>query len=385
MTDADANASVQIYRGMAGLEQLRVSWQTLARRVPDKRFFHLYEWHRCYLDALEKDQDAAYFLAYLNGGELEAVCPLFLRTRKYCGLRVSCLETATHSHISLNDILCVKKDGAPDYVRAFVQFLSSQTEIRWDIVDFSRVLQDSRVYLSLHTGWHAASIIRAVDQCDYLPLGDYDSFLEKISDNFRNSLRKARNKLNSYPEVKFIASREAPDLQSSFLKFLELEASGWKGASGTNSAINQNAQLRQFYECLLQDGFCEVGLLLVSDVPIAGTFSIHLGDTYYILKIAYNEAYSRAAPGNMLLERLMQHYSASEDVRTINLVSGAEWHRRWKPQQLEVFDCRLFNRSLNGLLVFACFKSKLLIRPVYQSLRRLLMRDSTADSATGNA
>jgi CelD/BcsL family acetyltransferase involved in cellulose biosynthesis len=72
---------------------------------------------------------------------------------------------------------------------------------------------------------------------------------------------------------------------------------------------------------------------------MAGQFCLRLGSTLYVLKIGYLEEHAALAPGNMLLERVIQ--SATEEaapIRSFNLISGARWHDDWKPVSESVWD-----------------------------------------------
>ncbi len=64
----------------------------------------------------------------------------------------------------------------------------------------------------------------------------FDETFSALSKNFRGNLRKARNKLAKLEGVEFVSARGPEELASALEVFLDVEASGWKGASGTGTA-----------------------------------------------------------------------------------------------------------------------------------------------------
>ena len=58
----------------------------------------------------------------------------------------------------------------------------------------------------------------------------------------------------------------------------------------------------------------------------------------------------------MLLEHKLKEYHQKGDVRQINLITDAKWHRSWKPNMLQAVSLYVCNRSLGGI-TFACMYS----------------------------
>jgi CelD/BcsL family acetyltransferase involved in cellulose biosynthesis len=168
-------------------------------------------------------------------------------------------------------------------------------------------------------------------------------------------------------------------------EFIEVEASGWKGMEGERGAIKLDPGLRNFYRSLCnsfsQSEACEINLLKAEGRCIAGQFCLVLGDTSYILKIGYDEAYFHVAPGNMLLEQSLQRYLREGVVKYVNLVTDTPWHASWKPLSYAVSNAYVFNTTTAGLAAFALLKAKLYLRnnfkpqlmPVVKWVRNLSM------------
>ena len=115
--------------------------------------------------------------------------------------------------------------------------------------------------------------------------------------------------------------------------FMRLEDSGWKGQNKT-SIIQQPAKLRYYRELTssyAEDGVLAVNLLKLGDEYIAAQVGVQIGKTLYLLKIAYNEAYSDISPGYLLIDGLISEQESDDFLEKISFVTGVGWIDRWKP------------------------------------------------------
>jgi CelD/BcsL family acetyltransferase involved in cellulose biosynthesis len=174
--------------------------------------------------------------------------------------------------------------------------------------------------------------------------------------------------LSQESAVEFITAGDTESLSSAFDEFVGVEASGWKGRTGT--AIRADRRLMGFYRSLI-DGFMPIGgvrinLLRVDGQCIAGQFCLKVDRSLYSLKIGYREDFSRLSPGNMLLEHVLKREFATGDVDAVDLITGAPWQRHWRPQTRKLFTAYAFNRTVRGGMSFRISRAKEHLRPTYQ-------------------
>ncbi len=93
--------------------------------------------------------------------------------------------------------------------------------------------------------------------------------------------------------------------------FLALEASGWKGRTGTaaRSKPSSEAFVRDAVGGLSGLGKARIHRLCLDGVPIAAAIVLSSGAIGSLWKIAYSEAYARFAPGIQLLYALSDSLS----------------------------------------------------------------------------
>jgi CelD/BcsL family acetyltransferase involved in cellulose biosynthesis len=360
---------VDVYHGRPGLAAIASDWCNLLKILPNRRFFHDYGWWKSYMDALDQEPDMVSFFVVRRGGRAVAILPLKRIKRKWCGLPVQEWELPRHLHKPLDDILSDRSVSPTDIIAALTRTLREHSSGRWDVLSFSCVLKESALSEYV-TGKHSRVVTALLKTCDCLAcVSSYEDIAEKFSRNFRSNLNKARHKLAREQGVEFQSVTSQPELAASFADFLEIEVSGWKGTKGTGTAIKLHPDLVQFYQSLIDElgpyGALMINSLRVGDKPIASQFCVKDGDTLYVLKLAYDEDWSRVAPGNMLLEHVIQEGIRSKAFQRVNLVGDPPWFKDWQPDSQNVYNIWLFNETPVGLVLFGAMKAKQWLKPYY--------------------
>lgn len=177
----------------------------------------------------------------------------------------------------------------------------------------------------------------------------------------RNLSRHERNLESTHGAVQYsvITNSDKDNLNNALKNFLALEASGWKGESGT--AINTDPTLKAFYQGMaeLNDQYLqfEVHQMHMNDRCIASQLAFRCGSTCYLLKICYDEEYANFSPGSLLLKHTMQSCVES-DIKKLSLVSAPDWAMRWKPILIPVWHVTRFANTKQGNLRQKLIKAK---------------------------
>lgn len=105
--------------------------------------------------------------------------------------------------------------------------------------------------------------------------------------------------------------------------FLALEATGWKGRSGTALASlpQHGAYIREIVRNFAAEDAARVDLLRLDDQPIAGGLLLDFAGQSHFLKIAYDEGKARLSPGRALAIAMLRADFAAG--RPFRLDSGA--------------------------------------------------------------
>jgi CelD/BcsL family acetyltransferase involved in cellulose biosynthesis len=359
----------ELFAGADGLERLSPAWRRLCERLPDLHFAQLWEWHRAFVDHLAPSPGEALFVAVYEGDEVSAIVPLVRRTR-FAGLGCTTLELPRHEHMAQADLIVDPASTRRLKLTSLLEALEARLG-SFDMLRLGPVLEDSMATRLIEATDHLCGTEPA-GHSDALLARPYPALMSEVSANLRSSLNRARKRLARAGGARVVAASAPDELARAFPVFLAIEASGWKGAAGTGTAIALDARLRAFYDQLIArlgaSGRCQIHTLFAGDTAIASQVGVVVGQRYYQLKIGYDERYAHLAPGNMLLEAVLQEYAGHATVRYVDLVSGADWHHSWRPIARKVLQHFVFRPSLRGRLAWAALAARQASRPA----RRLL-------------
>ncbi len=347
---------VQVFKGRQGLRDLAPAWRALTARLASPRFFHLVEWHQCNIDFLEPDPESVLYCAFFDGTEPVAILPVRKVRRTHGGISLHCLELLQHDHMWLTDIVVSAKSNKPPSAPHILDALRKCKEVRWDILVARHVLEDSALAALDIAGRYHWSLKRTQTACSQIPVRPQEQVLAGLSKKTVANLRQAANRLSRMGDPSYVAVTGCSGLAEAFGDFLRLEASGWKGASGTGSAIQLDSRLVNFYSCLTErlgvTGNCEIHRLQLDGTSIAAMFAVVSGGTSYALKVGYDEAFEKASPAHLLIQHMLNYYAAAGVTHTLNFVTAMDWVRAWSPLNLTVENRYYFNKTVFGLLGF---------------------------------
>ncbi len=358
---------LEIARGPGGLEGLAPDWAALSQSLPDPSYVQLWGWHRSLVEALVPEPEEVAFCVLRDAaGAAVAIVPLLRTRQRMGGVPVRVLQLPSHEHMHHTDLLVHPGWRTRIELPALMARVAAQG-LAFDVLVLGPVLADSTARAIFESGKPLLALVEPARQSDALATGNHEQLLDRLSKNFRGNLRKARNKLERLGTVRMVTAR-GPELGGAFDRFCAVEASGWKGREGTGTAIANDPRLLRFYRQLIERlgpaGQVEIHLLLAGGTVIAAQFAVVVGRRCYLLKIGYDEGQAALAPGNMLLERLLQRYERDAAVSHVDLVTDAAWHESWKPESRLVYQHHLFRPTTRGLLAWAALQGKQALRPV---------------------
>lgn len=372
--------SIERLQGAAGMEAIADDWRRLAAGGR-ARFFHWHAWWRASLRHLEPEPEAVAIWVARRGRDPVAILPL-VRSQGDFGLGARAWELPRHPHLPLADFPCRDDFDLAEFFAALGPALERHAGADWDGIRFEPVLAESRLS-ALRAPRHGAVHRALVKTCDEIATSaPGEDFRLRLSPNFRSNLNKARNKLAREPGVEFAIETRPLELAAALADFMELESSGWKGQGGTATAIRLEPRLCAFYHALTADfapeGRVVVNTLRVAGRLVAGQYCLRDADTLYVLKLAYDEEWSRVAPGNMLLEHLVRNARDALGVARINLVGDPRWFKDWRPSGQDVYRIWLTNGTVRGRSLAGLLGLKERLRPVYRRVSALARRARSA-------
>jgi hypothetical protein len=214
-------------------------------------------------------------------------------------------------------------------------------------------------------------LLQSEGRCNYTDTtGSYEKLISGIAGRFRKSIKRDRGLLEGLHDVRFQFTRTMPELESKLDQFMDVEASGWKGPSGTGTAIRLDPDLRSFYRMLTRmlgpSGGVSVNTLSAGGKCMAAQFCILADATWYMLKIGYDESCRRYGPGKLLLDSFIRECMEDGAIDGINYITDARWHADWRPEAFEKVTLYAFNATAAGIAGLATVTAYELARKMYQ-------------------
>lgn len=365
---AETSLHVTEHRGLAGIEELRDEWRRFTASLPNPRIFDHWESHRAYLRHFA-EQDAITYLAVreadASGGSTEtetlrAILPLEARTDSTMVLGVPVLGTPLGDEWPRGDVI------APEGVERAVLLSLALAHAR--SMSRSRALLVIGPLPESSAIWDGLASVPPGAVAAHPQFGESvidctrpaDEVFSALSKNFRGNLRKARNRLGKTDDFEFRSCSSPDALSREFDALMAVESSGWKGASGTRTAICFFPDKVAYYQELIAEhganGRCRIDSLYAEGECVAAQLSFISGPNFEMFKIGFSEAHARLAPGQLLFWETLSRLCEDPAIRSLNLISSEPWHMDWgatvEPHRMARIALSPYGRALIPLARF---------------------------------
>lgn len=325
------------YRGPEGLLQLEAPWKRLYEAMPERTRYHVYEGHRAYLHNLCRDPASARYLAFVAGGEVQAICPLETGVQRIAGLNVPVWALPRHNEWVVTDVVAPEDETRAAIIPSLVRFVR-QNHPQPVLLAFGPLPAESNL-------WKRASELSSADRLSHATSRSYvfdcslpfESLLGKTSAKFRENLRRAGRKARALGDLRFVTESAGAALDT----LMAVEASGWKGEQGAGTAIRLDPRATGFYRDFASmkpgpEDRCEIISLYAADRCIASSLCLKTGSEYAGFKIGYDPEFRQVSPGHLMVEEILRRCCADPAVRRFNVCTAPPWVDPWQPDAVQL-------------------------------------------------
>jgi Acetyltransferase (GNAT) domain len=317
--------------------RLAADWD---RMLPgDARPFDLHAWYAAWFQAFGEPGCMRVCLAW-RGDRLEAAFPLVLRPRRSLAAMAN-----VHSPV-------FRPVGrSPQAVRAVVD---AALALGTNNVDLCAIPLGDDSLAVLREAADESGRRHAIGSQHVSPIvstaGTYEDWRAGSRPRWGAPLERFRRKMLRDHDTELAIVAAPGDLDAELARGFAVEASGWKGESGT--AILSDERTITFYRAVAES-FAERGELRLSRVVIDGQWAafdlclLH-DDRLYLLKTGYDERFRRLAPGLVMrlsiVERCFELGIAAHEL----LGDESEWKRKFATGERAHVGFRAYERGLRG-------------------------------------
>ena len=282
-----------------------------------------YAWMKACSDAFAACGKLQLIVIGTSAGQPGALGPLVMRGRHLN--RMECLGV---------DELYEPTDFPHSDPASLAALVNTLVELRRPLL-LRRILADSPVLTALQESFKACGILITRPATGYPWIALDESWSEpekKLSASRRSSLRRAQRKAQELGSIQFeILSPKPRDLSLHLAEALRVEAASWKGRNG--SALIADAERRRFFEqytsIASEKGILRLCFMRIDGRAVATQLAVESGGGLWLLKVGYDEAFSRCSPGNLLMVETLR-YAVRSGLRTYEFLGSAEpWTEIW--------------------------------------------------------
>ena len=345
-----SGVEVRAYRGGPELvDAFSHEWRGLCDEgIEDQPFFRP-EWIGAFLRQYEPGAKILLIIATIDGRPA-MILPLIQEVATYCKVPVRRLRVPVNDRCARFDAACRRGPNCESAITAIWQFLCEMQG--WDLLQIRDALEGSTTSclakLARQDGFRT---LQEADQpSPLIPIPSSPSELQMIPSNskLRSQLRQIRLRLNSLGTLKFSRTSEADPVVLE--RFYRLEASGWKGQTGT-CVLNDGS--RPFYDEVTQAaaryGYLSLYTLELNDILIAGHLCFTHKTRCYSPKVAYNEDYKQFAPGHLIIAEIIKDCS-QRGIRVFDITGQDQpWKMKWTSQARPVNHYFIFKGPAGAL------------------------------------
>lgn len=181
--------------------------------------------------------------------------------------------------------------------------------------------------------------------------GSFDSYWNARGKNLRSNLKKQRAKLDKDgTTLRLQVSRDPQDMAQAVADYGRLESAGWKAASGT--AVAADNDQGRYYRAMLE-AFCKRGMGSVyrywfDDQLVAMDLCVEDARQIIVLKTTYDESVPKSLSPTLLMreEATRALFDASRVERIEFYGKVMEWHTRWTDEMRTLYHINFYRWPL---------------------------------------
>lgn len=330
---------IDIIKFPADLKPIATHWDGLARpfRTP---LLH-YDWFSSCAEALYRP-GALRVIACSDNGEITAIAPL-----------VSVKRHGTVRWELLGESLLFETSGLLYRDEQALRTLLDAILRMGNPLCLARLKADAPEVRLLRQAGRAKTLFSPAAGSPFLAIDrTWGAFEAGMSSDNRNELRRKKRALEGRRKITVEIMAPRPDAwHDGVREFMRVESAGWKGRERTALLFDEHR--KTFFElyaaAAARRGVLRICMLRAEDQAIAAALAVEDYDRFWLLKIGYDEQWTRCAPGILLVHETLR-YAFQRGLEAYEFLGDeAPWIRRWTKQAHPCVRARVYPNRFWGL------------------------------------
>jgi CelD/BcsL family acetyltransferase involved in cellulose biosynthesis len=340
------------------LQAFNDEWKELLTKSDSDIPFLTFEWFRIWIQSFAPREDLRIYVVFQDSTPV-CIFPLYKTCEKHHHIPFHTLSFLANAHSSRSDILFLKEANKGQIFSFLLEELFKAEKFDYIKVPEFPTHNDSN-FKEIERYLIQKNLKYSLEEEKKPPLiyvkSDWDSFFKGIKGHFRRNLqRRIRNAQKTCGELRHtVFDPGVHELKEWINRGLELEHQGWKGKAG--SSILSQKKIQQFYlniaEHFSQNNQLYSSVVTLGDQLAAFNFSFIYNNTFYLIKVAYNESLSNFSPGQIMIYFLLQEVFEKGLKKFDFLGPSMPWKLDWTNDQGEQHTFYIYSVSIKGVLFF---------------------------------
>jgi CelD/BcsL family acetyltransferase involved in cellulose biosynthesis len=340
--DASPLNSPTVVSSMATLRCMERCWDDLKAGSPMMSF----PWALACAEMLA-GTDYDLNMVTVGGPQATAIAPMIKRR----GHSVPLELIGVNEHFEPMDFLYESRDSLKDLVNAIAGQQSPLV--------LKRILARSPAVELLKESFAGRAVIRAQEVSGSPTIALDYSWINpemRLSARRASDIRRSRGIAARMGDLRYeVISPSLSDLRRLLDEAYDVEARSWKGRAG--SALAQDGMRGDFYRryaaAACDRGTLRLCFMRINGRAVAMQIAVEHAGSFWLLKIGYDEEFSRCSPGNLLILETIR-YAASRGIRGYEFLGTDEpWTRMWTSQVHPCTSMRIYPITRKGITALA--------------------------------
>jgi len=203
------------------------------------------------------------------------------------------------------------------------------------VLCLGRLPADSPVIAALRKAYRLRGWVHTLPAASYPYISLNGAWIEperQFNAGRRSDFRRARRHAEKMGPVSYVMASPTPaELEPLLEVAYAVERSGWKADKG--AALGVNSALGDFYRryaaAACEKGILRLFFLCIGGHAVAMQLAVELHDRFWLLKIGYDEQFSRCSPGTLLMLHTLKH-AATRGLSSYEFLGLTEsWTSNW--------------------------------------------------------
>jgi CelD/BcsL family acetyltransferase involved in cellulose biosynthesis len=220
-----------------------------------------------------------------------------------------------------------------------------------------RVPADSPAIAAIQRAFRRRGVVYIVPEKSYPYIELNPDWVEPercFNSGRRSDFRRAQRHASQFGKVRYeILSPRPEQVRPLLEEAYQTEMASWKGIRGTALAVDplRGAFYTHYALAASERGILRLVFFRINEKAVGMQIAIECDDRFWLMKIAYDEQFSRCSPGTLLMLHSVK-YAAARGLKSFEFLGTAErWTRTWTESRRCCVALRAHPLSIGGIAV----------------------------------